>query len=362
MRRIICLLLILALLFPFASGGDTTPPASITGLTNSTPYCGNITWSWTNPLDSDFNHTYVLKNNAFYFNYTNTTTTTLWAGLSNITQYNFSARTVDITGNINVTWVNKSAITAECDLAIPATPTPTPTPTVTATPTPMPTIAGSLEIPLCGRQDFFFYNASSEIAGHRLMKNYPELDGQRTIVSPSIDSTSGEVTLGTWILNSGVTETKMLAPGTWDFRPYFISSSDAGLTRSHIRVFNMSSAGNKTYFWFGNAVITDIGKTTVPRIYDIHYARRNYTSFFTGDRLGVQINVSTDSAAARTVTIELAGNTNASMFSNAYWLCPVTTATTTTTQIPTWQPIINPSTDRKLEWSLNGILYFLFGG
>ena len=42
----------------------------------------------------------------------------------------------------------------------------------------------------------------------------------------------------------------------------------------------------------------------------------------------------------------------------SWWMCK---ATPTPTVTPTWQPQINPSTDRKIEWTLKGIWYYLFG-
>ena len=178
----------------------------------------------------------------------------------------------------------------------------------------------SLPLPLCARQDFFFYNASSDLTGYKILKNIPELDSARQVTSAPIISTSGEVTLGTWISPAFTSDTDM-APGTWDFRTYLMTSSSSGPTSIHYRVFNLTPTGVKTYFWFGKAVDSDINSGTVPAVYELSYARRNYTHYFTGDRLGVQINISTDSASARTVTMDLAGNTNASMMSTAYWLC-----------------------------------------
>lgn len=92
---------------------DITPPASITNLANSTT-CNSINWTWTNPADADFNHTYILKNNVFYANLTNTTTHSLWTSLSELTDYTFSSKTCDITGNCNATWVNQTAKTGDC--------------------------------------------------------------------------------------------------------------------------------------------------------------------------------------------------------------------------------------------------------
>jgi hypothetical protein len=105
---------------------DTTPPSSITNLVNNTTTCQQINWTWTNPINADFNHTYILKDNVFYGNVSNTTTHSLWTGLVGGQAYTFSSKTVDLTGNMNTSWVNMTATAGIC-----ATPTPTPTPTQT---------------------------------------------------------------------------------------------------------------------------------------------------------------------------------------------------------------------------------------
>jgi PKD repeat protein len=98
--------------------GDTTPPDSITELTNTTATnCSSINWTWTNPTDADFNHTYVLKNNVWYDNLSNTTTYSLWTGLTESTLYEIATHTVDLTGNMNTTWVNASYTLPACGIA-----------------------------------------------------------------------------------------------------------------------------------------------------------------------------------------------------------------------------------------------------
>lgn len=72
--------------------------------------------------------------------------------------------------------------------------------------------------------------------------------------------------------------------------------------------------------FYGNAITTDIERGTTPTEYLTSYARRNYTTFFTGDRLVIRANASTTVASART-TMEVAGNTNASMVSVSYFVC-----------------------------------------
>lgn len=90
------------------AGNDTTPPSSITGLTNTT---GNFyhNWTWTNPSDSDFNGTTIYINGTFITNVTNITASyNLTADAHN--ESTISTHTFDVTGNSNTTWVNHTSI------------------------------------------------------------------------------------------------------------------------------------------------------------------------------------------------------------------------------------------------------------
>jgi PKD repeat protein len=95
---------------------DTTPPASITNLANTTT-CNSVDFSWTNPVDADY---YALQtylngtiSNLLGVEYTNWT----YPGLAENTEYTFSTKTRDVTGNYNLTWVNQTAITGACGSA-----------------------------------------------------------------------------------------------------------------------------------------------------------------------------------------------------------------------------------------------------
>ncbi len=99
---------------------DTTPPASVTNLRNVSYAIDNINWTWTDPADPDFSKVMVYLDGVFktnvskgvqYYNATN-----LIGGRS----YNLSIRTVDTSGNINMTMVSHDAITAPPDIAPPA--------------------------------------------------------------------------------------------------------------------------------------------------------------------------------------------------------------------------------------------------
>ncbi len=92
---------------------DTTPPASITNLKNITYRPTNINWTWTDPKNADFAKVKVYLNGVFktyvpkgkkYYNA---------VGLLPNTLYKISTHTVDTSGNVNKTWVNKTAMTAK---------------------------------------------------------------------------------------------------------------------------------------------------------------------------------------------------------------------------------------------------------
>ncbi|MCD4703768.1 MAG: hypothetical protein K8R64_05680, partial [Methanosarcinaceae archaeon] len=103
------------------SGGTTSsalwnfntyaPPASVTVLSESDNGSTWILWTWTNPNDSDFNHTEIYLDGTSMFNVSNTSNSYNVTGLSDNTQYELQTRTVDTAGNINSTWVNDSAST-----------------------------------------------------------------------------------------------------------------------------------------------------------------------------------------------------------------------------------------------------------
>lgn len=181
--------------------------------------------------------------------------------------------------------------------------------------------ASAIDFPWAGHQDIMLWNASSDISGYRMMDHVPERDIQHSIKSPSVNAATGEKTLGTWLTPPFSVETT-IAPGRWIFRTYMVASSDSGTTSVHYRIFNQSSDGTITFLFFGNAISEDVNQGTVPSEYNLYYARRNITTLFPGDRLGIQMNVSTNSAAYRLVTIDVGGNTNASYVSTGYWIHP----------------------------------------
>ncbi|MBW2984137.1 S8 family serine peptidase, partial [Candidatus Woesearchaeota archaeon] len=88
---------------------DTTPPATITGLTSTSKSTDYIYWEWTNPIDGDFaeNIVYIdtvneINTSNSYYNAT---------GLSPDTLYTITVHTKDTTGNVNNTDVSDAVTT-----------------------------------------------------------------------------------------------------------------------------------------------------------------------------------------------------------------------------------------------------------
>ena len=89
---------------------DIAPPSSITNLsfTSGTTW---LNWTWTNPEDSDFNHTELYLNGTFIINIITPQNYSNITGLSPDTLYELGTRTADSSGSINETWVNATART-----------------------------------------------------------------------------------------------------------------------------------------------------------------------------------------------------------------------------------------------------------
>lgn len=175
-------------------------------------------------------------------------------------------------------------------------------------------------IPWCAHQDVFFWNASSDITGYKILDNYPELSVQKSITTVPFTSGSGEIVVGTWATPIGSPGVS-LEPGLFRFRSYIYSSSTAGITTLKFYLINRSASGVETNLFYGNAITQDVDATGIPQEYLTSYARRNSTTIFPGDRVVIRVNASTSSSSARTITYELAGNTNASMVSVSYFAC-----------------------------------------
>ena len=99
---------------------DTTPPASVTNLNESAVGETWINWTWTNPADGDFSHVMVYLDGIFQTNVSKPTNSYNATGLTGGTEYELSTHTVDIAGNVNLTWVNDTATTLMPDSTPPA--------------------------------------------------------------------------------------------------------------------------------------------------------------------------------------------------------------------------------------------------
>ncbi|MCK4817925.1 dockerin type I repeat-containing protein, partial [bacterium] len=70
-----------------------------------------ILWNWTNPSDPDFNHTEVWIDSEFKENVTTPDHSYNATGLIPNTNHEIGTKTVDVSGNVNQTWVNDTAKT-----------------------------------------------------------------------------------------------------------------------------------------------------------------------------------------------------------------------------------------------------------
>jgi outer membrane protein assembly factor BamB len=88
------------------------PPMSVTGLHNSTYQPTSITWNWTDPPSTDFDHVMVYLDSEFQSNISKGTRSYTAQSLKPDTGYTLATRTVGSTGLCNLTWVNCTALTA----------------------------------------------------------------------------------------------------------------------------------------------------------------------------------------------------------------------------------------------------------
>jgi hypothetical protein len=92
-------------------GSDTIPPRGITNLVNTTYLQNSIRWTWTDPVDPDFDRVMVYLNGIWKMNVTKGTGAWNATGLVPDTSYTIGTRTVDSSGNLNTSWVNHTART-----------------------------------------------------------------------------------------------------------------------------------------------------------------------------------------------------------------------------------------------------------
>ncbi len=97
---------------PKNSTNDTIPPSSITDLKNVTYAPNFIKWTWNDPSSTDFAKVMIYINGEFRTNVTNGIENYNATDLNEGTEYTIGTHAVDDSGNINNTWVNKSAKTS----------------------------------------------------------------------------------------------------------------------------------------------------------------------------------------------------------------------------------------------------------
>jgi len=71
-----------------------------------------IKWTWTDPSDKDFLKVMVYLDGKFKTNVSKGIKNYNATGLLANTQHTIATRTVDMNGNINMTWTNHTAMTA----------------------------------------------------------------------------------------------------------------------------------------------------------------------------------------------------------------------------------------------------------
>ncbi|WP_158599212.1 S8 family serine peptidase [Methanohalophilus sp. RSK] len=90
---------------------DSTAPKSVSNLSETADGITWINWTWTNPDDTDFNHTMIYLDGELKENISNEFYNA--TGLYPSTTYEIATQTVDVNGNINTTWQNDTATTNE---------------------------------------------------------------------------------------------------------------------------------------------------------------------------------------------------------------------------------------------------------
>ena len=229
------------------------PPASISNLHNITYNQNNITWTWTDPSSSDFDHVMVYLNDAFQSNVTKGIQVYSAAGLSPSTAYTIGTRTVGTTGLVNSTWVNQTASTA------PEPPTPVPPESISNlknTTYNQNSITWTWTDPSSSDFDHVMVYLNDAFQGNvtKGTQVYPTAG-----LSPSTAYTIGTRTVGntglinsTWV-NQTATTAPYTDPGITPPEAQFISNTTSGTAPLTVQ-FNDSSNGTVTsYAWdFGD--------------------------------------------------------------------------------------------------------------
>jgi hypothetical protein len=127
--------------------GDNIAPRSITNLVNTTSLQNAIRWTWTDPADPDFDRVVVYLNGIWKMNITKGTRAWNATGLDPDTLYTIGTRTVDTSGNLNMSWVSHTARTAARTTGAPTLSSITPGSGVTGTTVQITDLHGSQFIP-----------------------------------------------------------------------------------------------------------------------------------------------------------------------------------------------------------------------
>ena len=189
-----------------------------------------------------------------------------------------------------------------------------------AAPTPTPTVPPILELPWCDKPDlFFWWNDTGDITNYRTMNNVPEIRDQ-IFTQVTVDQERGPAPLGCWSTPAAKPGVTWIAPGIWRFRTYHNVSPAVGNSYIQFQVFNRSLDGTETDLFYGLILTKEINTLTTEE-YLTSYAKRNWTKLFTGDRLVIKAFGCTTSVNARTISMAVAGNTNASMVSMGWLMC-----------------------------------------
>lgn len=105
---------------------DFNPPMRVTKLKNISYAQNYINWTWKDPKDVDFKKVMVFIDNNFKRNVSKGKRFYNATNFEPNTRHTISTLTVDMNGNINKTWTNRSAWTASTNPITISTPSPTP--------------------------------------------------------------------------------------------------------------------------------------------------------------------------------------------------------------------------------------------
>lgn len=321
---------------------DTTPPDSIANLTNTTSSDTSITWQWVNPsgsLNTDYNYLYVLKDDNWIGNYSNSSTSATWTGLSQLTNYTFSSKTVDLLGNINLTWVNRTTQTEKTNIPPVVVPTAEP-------------LAGDR---WCGLQDLFYQHIeSSDIAGYEQWINYPSGNAE-VDENVSIKSSDNWVLIDSYVTPKDLPNVNLIQAGLRTYYIYLYVSSNAGTTIFNSTLYKRNLAGNETLIY--SVESSDIDATSIT-LYTLPYVSPINLSLSNGDRLVSKLYYKTSHPTNIVAHFVYQGNSRASFVRSGYFVCPyVITPTATQGIMPNLSttkfitPIANTST--TITWNFD---------